>query len=143
MNRSYLFSGWVSSPFGAPVPFNQIIDLAPDEVLDVVKLHEIQGICETEIGSAWREQLPSEWRLIISGFSALPGPNPMPVLTLHLNPADSGAMPPVGSPLIIEIQPGVLIKATRLKHAEQKDAELRYDLEGGGYVVGRFPWTHQ
>lgn len=145
MNRTFLFSGTVISASTPPMPFSQIISFEPHEVLDVAKLHEVHGICVAEVGAAWRGVLPSTWQLIITGFNQLEdgkGPQ-LPPLTLHLNPADSGAMPPVGSPLIIEIQPGVLIKASRLKHAEHKDAQLQYDLEGGGYVVGRFPWTHQ
>ena len=50
-------------------------------------------------------------------------------------------LPPVDSPLLIEVAPGVLAKASRPAHAESKDDTLTFTLEGGTFL-GRPRWTH-
>lgn len=59
---------------------------------------------------------------------------------VHLNEC-SVVLPPVDSPLLIEIAPGVLLRATRPAHAESKLSQLAFDLENGRYY-GRPRWTH-
>lgn len=51
-------------------------------------------------------------------------------------------MPPVDSPIMIEIAPGVLLKASRPAHAEARGDQLVFNLETHGQFVGRPRWTH-
>lgn len=51
-------------------------------------------------------------------------------------------LPPVDSPLLIEVAPGVLLKAIRPEHAESRDDQLVFNLESGGKFIGRPAWTH-
>lgn len=51
-------------------------------------------------------------------------------------------MPPVDSPILIEIAPGVLLKASRPAHAEARGDQLVFNLETHGQFVGRPRWTH-
>lgn len=62
--------------------------------------------------------------------------------TVQLNEC-STVLPPVDSPLIIEIAPGVLMKASRPAHVERKNGQLAFDLFEGGQYIGRPRWTHQ
>lgn len=136
-----MFAGQVVANYApASYPFMQLIELDDHEVLDVAKLHEVQGICETEL----RDRLAMGDRVVLTGWQVLEGasaPDKAPT-ELHLNSIDAANLPPVDSPLLIEIAPGVLLKATRPAHVEDKHAELRFDLDAGGYAVGRFRWTH-
>lgn len=51
-------------------------------------------------------------------------------------------MPPVDSPIMIEIAPGVLLRASRPAHAEARGDQLVFNLETSGQFVGRPRWTH-
>lgn len=62
-------------------------------------------------------------------------------LAVHLNDC-SVVMPPVDSPLLIEIAPGVLLRASRDAHAESRNDLLRFRLDHGGFYTGRPRWTH-
>ena len=52
-------------------------------------------------------------------------------------------LPPVDSPLVIEIQPGVMVGASRISHVERRGDQLVFDLAHGGQFVGRPRWTHR
>lgn len=60
---------------------------------------------------------------------------------IQLNTCDR-IMPPVDSPLLIEVAPGVLLKASRLTHAERRDDLLVFELGDGFQYTGRPRWTH-
>lgn len=154
--RHYLVSGFKgvghASDLGGGhsfVPFAAEAVLESHEVLNKPTLREVEQILLQEAVEAMK-QLPDSMRdtiyeLRITSFqpfetSAVVQPEPAPAV--HLNPADFAALPPVDSPLLIEIAPGVLVLASRPAHAEQKGDDLRFDLPSGGHVVGRFRWTH-
>lgn len=59
---------------------------------------------------------------------------------IHLNPVDH--LPPVETPLLIELAPGRLMAATRTGFIEKRDREMEYLLANGTTIVGRFPWTY-
>jgi hypothetical protein len=65
--------------------------------------------------------------------------NELQVDDLFLNPADT--LPPVDCPLLIQIKPGVLVRANRPTFAASKSDQLLFDTEGG-QIEGRFPWTY-
>lgn len=141
MSRTVMFTGQVVPNYTpASYPFMQLVALDDHEVLDVAKLHEVQGICETEL----RGKLVMGDRVVITGWQVLEdAPAHAKASTeLHLNSIDAANLPPVDSPLLIEIVPGVLLRARRPTHVNDKHAELRFDLDAGGYAVGRFRWTH-
>lgn len=66
-----------------------------------------------------------------------------PAAEPHLNEC-SVVLPPVDSLLLIEIAPGVLVKATRPAHAPSRDDYLQFNIEGNtdGWYTGRPRWTH-
>lgn len=51
-------------------------------------------------------------------------------------------MPPVDSPLLIEVAPGVLLRAIRKVHVEPRSAPMMFELDAGGLYTGRPRWTH-
>lgn len=61
---------------------------------------------------------------------------------LQLNDC-SVILPPVDSPLLIELMPGVILRAIRPEFAEHRGDQLLFNLEGGnGQYIGRPRWTH-
>lgn len=62
-------------------------------------------------------------------------------MTLYLNPADAGFLPPVDCPLLIEVD-GEILEARRPVFVEQKDGQLTYELSDGSTLQGRFRWTY-
>lgn len=59
---------------------------------------------------------------------------------IHLNPAS--VLPPVDTPLLIELEPGNLVRAMRPAFVEKRDYALEFRLDNGGTVFGRFRWTY-
>lgn len=56
---------------------------------------------------------------------------------------NSGCMlPPVSCPLLIELEPGVLVRASRPTFAESKGDQLVYETEHGLTIIGRPRWTY-
>lgn len=56
---------------------------------------------------------------------------------------NSGCMlPPVSCPLLIELEPGVLVRASRPTFAESKGDQLVFETEHGLTVIGRPRWTY-
>ncbi|MDX0622873.1 hypothetical protein GOD54_23525 [Sinorhizobium medicae] len=51
-------------------------------------------------------------------------------------------LPPVDSPLLIEIKPCMILRAIRPEFAEHRGDQLLFNLEGGGQYIGRPRWTH-
>lgn len=70
-----------------------------------------------------------------------PVPTGQRLPTPHLNECGT-ILPPVDSPLLIEIAPGVLLNASRPAHVPQRDDQLMFDLDAGGMYIGRPLWTH-
>lgn len=58
----------------------------------------------------------------------------------HLNPAEQ--LPPVDCPLLIELEPGLLVPAARTTFVESKGREMEYRLNDGTLVLGRYRWTY-
>lgn len=77
--------------------------------------------------------------LAVTRMDDTPVPRPWSS-TLQLNGC-SVVMPPVESPLLIEVAPGVIAHATRSAHAENRDDALHFNLECGTFI-GRPRWTH-
>lgn len=59
---------------------------------------------------------------------------------VHLNPA--GDLPPVNCPLLIELEPGVLVHAERTRFISDRNRDMEYLLASGKVVHGRFAWTY-
>lgn len=59
---------------------------------------------------------------------------------VHLNPA--GALPPVNCPLLIELEPGVLVPAERTGFISDRSRDMEYLLASGKVIHGRFAWTY-
>lgn len=59
---------------------------------------------------------------------------------VHLNPA--GDLPPVNCPLLIELEPGVLVHAERTGFISDRNRDMEYLLASGKVIHGRFAWTY-
>lgn len=70
---------------------------------------------------------------------------------------DPGSLAPVGSNIMIQVPAGLTIGDTdwavvikqdavyqvkRTDHISEKGREMRYAVLGGGFITGRFRWTH-
>lgn len=60
--------------------------------------------------------------------------------TIYLNPESH--LPPVDCPLLIELQPGTLVRAHRENYVKRKDDTMAFRLQDGSEVHGRFRWTY-
>lgn len=139
--RKYLVSGFLTYGGGATQPMAGTAVLEDHEIMDLATVGKVQHILLLENNRTGTIATS----LRITSFQPFETPaavQPVPAPAVHLNPADFAALPPVDSPLLIEIAPGVLVLASRPAHAEQKGDDLRFDLPSGGRVVGRFRWTH-
>lgn len=58
----------------------------------------------------------------------------------HLNSASQ--LPPVDCPLLIEIQPGELVAASRISFITKRNREMDYLLADGSTITGRYRWTY-
>lgn len=59
---------------------------------------------------------------------------------VHLNPP--GDLPPVNCPLLIELEPGVLVPAERTGFISDRNRDMEYRVAAGGLVHGRFRWSY-
>lgn len=59
---------------------------------------------------------------------------------MHLNRAEH--LPPVDCPLLIEVEPGRLVRAVRTSFIANKDRQMEYRLPDGTTITGRFAWTY-
>lgn len=64
---------------------------------------------------------------------------PLPPL-LHLNSPDH--LPPVGCPLLIELQPGCMVEAERTSYIADRSRLMEYRTAQGDAILGRFRWTY-
>lgn len=58
---------------------------------------------------------------------------------MHLN--SEYVQPPVDCPLLIEVE-GSLVPAIRREWEVSKDAEMRFTLQDGSEISGRYRWTY-
>lgn len=135
--KQYLVSGYLRFGGGQTQPARGMALLSPGEVMDPTAVSDVERILLAEHNRTGA--IATEWR--VTGFQpyetqavAQPAAEP------HLNEC-SVVLPPVDSPLLIEIAPGVLVRATRPAHAQTRDDYLRFDLEHG-WFTGRPRWTH-
>ena len=137
--RQYLVHAYGVNPGQAiPFPFNGVIHLEDHEVFDAATLVTSQQLLSEQNGGI---------EVKIVAFQALEQRNvdrPRDWLSptgVQLNECGT-ILPPVDSPLLIEITPGVLVRALRPEHAEHKGDQLTFNLESGGKFTGRPAWTH-
>jgi len=135
--RQYLVHAYGVQPGQAiPFPFNGVIHLEANEVFDAATLVDAEEKLREQSGCA---------EVKIVSFQLLESRDDTPtcsaMVDLQLN--DCGTvLPPVDSPLLIQIAPGVLLRAIRPEHAEHKGDQLTFNLESGGKFIGRPAWTH-
>ena len=136
--KQYLVSGYLHYGGGETRPARGTAVLEDHEVMDLLNL----GIVERQLlqENNRLNTIAYEWRVTsfqpfetqaVAQLAAEP----------HLNEC-SVVLPPVDSPLLIEIAPGMLLRAKRPAHAEQREDLLLFDLDTGGMFIGRPPWTH-
>lgn len=137
--RQYLVHAYGVNPGQAiPFPFNAVIHLEDHEAFDAVAVVTSQGLLSEENGGI---------EVKIVGFQLLEQQSverPRDWLSptgVQLNQCGT-ILPPVDSPLLIEITPGVLVRALRPEHASAKGDQLVFNLESGGKFIGRPAWTH-
>ena len=138
--KPYLVGGYIRYAGGITRPARAIAILEDHEVMDIQTLVKVEEQLLRENNRA--ETIGTEWR--VTSFQPYePLPVTEPVVLPHLNEC-AVVLPPVGSPLLIEIAPGVLVRASRPSHAPTRDDYLRFDIEGNtdGWYVGRPRWTH-
>lgn len=135
--RQYLVHAYGVQPGQAiPFPFNGVIHLEDHEIFDAATLVTSQQLLSEQNGDI---------EVKIVGFQPLESQGRWVV---HQDPEDvqlndcSTILPPVDSPLLIELKPGVLLRAIRPEHAEHKGDQLTFNLETGGKYIGRPRWTH-
>lgn len=148
--RHYLVQGHILA-VGGNRPFRGVATLEPHEVMDFSTLQKVEDQLLAEARALW-EELPEGVRsrspkpkdCQVGSFQPFETPASAPAqkpVDVQLN--DCGTvLPPVDSPLIIEIAPGVLLRATRPAHVQQRNELLMFDLEAGGMYIGRPRWTH-
>lgn len=137
--RHYLVSGFLTYGGGATQPMAGTAVLEDHEIMDLATVGKVQHILLLEnnrtgtIATSLRITgfQPFETSAAVVQAAAAP----------HLNEC-SVVLPPVDSPLLIEIAPGVLLKASRPAHAKQRKDLLLFDLDTGGMFIGHPRWTH-
>lgn len=138
--RPYLVAGYIHH--------QQIMDCLPIKALAVLEDHEVMDaftLAKIEIQllaehNAGPNTVATKVRL--HSFQAYePLPVTEPVALPHLNEC-AVVLPPVDSPLLIELAPGVLLKATREEYAQTRNDLLKFKMEHGGWFTGRPRWTH-
>ena len=141
--KPYLVSGHIvfHTP-GQFLPVKGTALLEDDEVMDPPTLAKVEAILLHEHNTLGKMAVAKA--IVLHSFQPYePLPVTEPVVLPHLNEC-AVVLPPVGSPLLIEIAPGVLVRASRPSHAPTRDDYLRFDIEGNtdGWYVGRPRWTH-
>ena len=59
---------------------------------------------------------------------------------LKLNPPE--LLPPVGCPLLIQVEGARIVRASRTSHIADKSRQMEYLMEDGEVLRGRFWWTY-
>jgi len=59
---------------------------------------------------------------------------------LKLNPPEM--LPPVGCPLLIQVEEARVVRASRTSYIADKSRQMEYLLESGETLLGRFWWTY-
>jgi hypothetical protein len=59
---------------------------------------------------------------------------------LKLNPPE--LLPPVGCPLLIQVEEARTVRASRTSHIADKNRQMEYLLSDGSRITGRFWWTY-
>lgn len=134
--RQYLVHAIGASAKTGIVPFNAVIHLGdhehfgPQALLDAQRLlQEQNGGVEVKIVSFQPFELPPT-NVSTSNMA-----------DIQLNEC-STILPPVDSPLLIEVAPGVLLRAVRMTFVERRGDNMHFELDAGGMYVGRPRWTH-
>lgn len=141
--KTYLVSGIFTFSDGQTRPFASTHTLGPSGCMDFQTLTYVEALAlEHQNRNGTIAQLAQA-----HSFQQLETAPPVPPAEVHLNDC-SVVMPPVDSPLLIEIAPGVLVRAQRPVHAASRDDHLRFEvLDNNGWVTGEFigrpRWTHQ
>lgn len=150
--RKYLVNGYLEFP---NKPYRCILSatatLEDHEVMDLQTLRTVEAILFAELLELRKDHM-AEWAVPsgfkVTGFQPFEQPAVPPLaklqpaaFTIQLNEC-SVIMPPVDSPILIEIAPGVLLRASRPAHAEARGDQLVFNLETHGQFVGRPRWTH-
>lgn len=135
--RQYLVHAYGVYPGQAiPFPFNGVIHLDDHEVFDAATLITSQNLLSEQNGGIEVKIVafqPLETAANTSSCSVMSD--------LQLNECGT-ILPPVDSPLLIEVAPGVLLRAIRPEYAEHKGDQLFFNLQDGGRYIGRPRWTH-
>ncbi len=156
MSRTYLLQ---CLAVGINAPFSATVVLQDDETFDLPMLAKVEKILLQEqyaLHPECKRSLHAVKVFSFRPFEVSPGSTePLgptrtgmsQLATLATDPEiqlnDCGTvLPPVESRLVIEIAPGVLLKAMRNTHAASRDDKLEFHLEAGGTYIGRPRWTH-
>lgn len=135
--KTYLVSGILTFSDGRTRPFVSTHTLGPSGCMDLQTLTYVEALAlEHQNRHGTIAQLAQA-----HSFQQLETAPPIPPAEVHLNDC-SVVMPPVDSPLLIEVAPGVLLRASRDAHAESRNDLLRFRLDHGGFYTGRPRWTH-
>lgn len=134
--RQYLVHAYGVHPGQAiPFPFNGVIHLEDHEIFDAATLLTSQNLLSEQNGGI-------EVKIVAFQPLETAAAAPAPVaLDIQLNECGT-ILPPVDSPLLIEVAPGVLLRAIRPEYAEHKGDQLFFNLQDGGRYIGRPRWTH-
>jgi hypothetical protein len=133
--RQYLVGGFVQYA-GTSRPIKGTALLEDDEVMDAQTLAKVEALLLRENNSTGTIAT----RVAITTFQPFEEQGSWEE-EIHLNEC-SVILPPVDSPLLIEVAPGVVRRATRVKHAQQRDDSLEFFFEDGARYIGRPRWTH-
>lgn len=143
--KQYLVAGHLFFAGRDSMPFTGIAMTEPGEIMDAITLYRTQAILLKEAqASAEEGKQICPTALRIASFQPFETQAvAQPAAEPHLNEC-SVVLPPVDSPLLIELAPGVLVRATRPSHAQTRDDYLRFDIMNGtdGWYIGRPRWTH-
>lgn len=143
MSREYLVAG-ILQFYGQleQKVFTAIVPLRQDEVMDAARIAQVEqealraqnknGTIATACMVTSFQMLEMKWRFSFETPAAD---------EIHLNECDV-ILPPVDSPLLIELAPDILLPATREAHAEKREDLLVFNLDSGGWYTGRPRWTH-
>lgn len=139
--RNYLVSGFFTYGGGAVRPMAGTATLEDDEVLDLATAVRIEQILLAENNRTGT--IATSMRITsFQPYETLPAPLAAPTAEeVQLNEC-AVILPPVDSPILVEIAPGVLLRALRPVHAENRGDQLLFNLQNGGQFIGRPRWTH-
>lgn len=138
--RKYLVSGFLVYSGGAVRPLAATAVLNPDECMNPVTVAQVEKILLDENNRTGA--VATSMRVThFQPFETAPPASEVIQEVVQLNEC-SVIMPPVDSPLLIEVAPGVLLRATRPAHAANRNDPLLFNLEHGGSYLGQPRWTH-